>query len=361
MRVTNQVLALALAGALNHSVLAATAEPAPDPGANRLGLLKQASVLLQRKVVDEHQKNLGKVYDLALDPVHGRVRVVLVAYSSDEVTLVPASVFSDASVACLVINADKKVFATAPRLAKAGLFNALNETRVDECYRHFGQANLPNPEGSVAPLASAVTLVSAPVRGQGNEPLGAVRDIMLDLPFGRIVYYVVEPAGAASGAGQLYVVPPSVIRPGDSPGFLMLQADRTGFLAGPSFQNEFWNDLAFPSLAEAVHKYYGTGASSAGARPVANVTPASGETADAPVRSDPEITRAVLAEIVREAHGFLRVNIAVTTLNGRVTLRGQVKNEGQRKQIVSAAERVVGKANVDNRLEGGVRDSTAKL
>ena len=358
MRVKNQLLALALVGAVSHSLLA---EPASSPDVNRLGLAKQASVLLQRKVVDERQRNLGKVYDLALDPVQGRVRLVLVSYSSDEVTPVPTGAFSDASTACLVINADKKIFANAPRLAKAGLFNALTENRVEECCRHFGQANLPGAGGPSTRLASATALLGAPVRSQGNEPLGALKDIMLDLSFGRMVYYVIEPTAGASGAGQLYVVPPSAIRPGESPGSLVLQADRTRFLAGPSFQDEFWNDLAFPSLAVAVQQYYGTGASPAATGPVATGIPAAAETAGVPARSDQEITKAVLAEIVREARGYLRVNIGVTTLNGRVTLRGEVKNEGQRKQIVSAAERVVGKANVDNRLEGGVKDSTAKL
>jgi osmotically-inducible protein OsmY len=44
-----------------------------------------------------------------------------------------------------------------------------------------------------------------------------------------------------------------------------------------------------------------------------------------------------------------------------VTLSGNVKSEGQRRQIISAAERVVGKANVDNRLNGDTRDKTAGL
>ena len=361
MSLKNHLFALALAGA-TCSCFAVDAQDGTSSTERRLGLLKQASVLLQRKVTDDHEKNLGKVSDLVLDVANGRVPVVLVSSSSDEVTLVPCSSFSDASLACLVMNTDKKVFAAAPRVAKAGALQAVNESRLDECRRHFGQRP-PQSEGGAPPkLASSSGLLGVPVRGQGDETLGTLKDIMVDLPFGRIVYYVIQPAADSAAPDTFYVVPPSVLGPGDSAGFVVLHADRARFLAGPSFQKEFWNDLAFPAMAAAVRKHYGPSAGAATPVQVAEVpTAAPDAAAGPPVRSDQEITRAVLTEIVRQARGFLTVKIAVTTLNGRVTLSGNVKSEGQRKQIVSAAEHVVGKANVENRLNSDVKDKTAGL
>ena len=362
MWLTKEVLTLALAGALYPGFPVSAQDSSSPIEERRLGLLKQASALLQRKVIDNHQKNLGKVTDLVLDAANGQVPLVLVSPGSDEVVLVPTACFSDASVDFLVMNTDKKVFGTAPHLAKAGAFNALNEDRFQECRLHFGVRGPQSAGGAAPKLASTSALLGVPVRGQANETLGTVKDIMLDLPFGRIVYYVLQPVADSAAPDTFYVVPPWAVRPGDGGGFLVLQADRTRFLAGPSFQKEFWNDLAFPAMAASVRKHYGPASADAASAQLADAPPQKEAAASAgPVRSDPEITQAVLREIVRQASGFLTVKIGVTTLNGRVTLSGNVKSEGQRKLIVSAAERVVGKANVDNRLNGDTKDKTAGL
>jgi sporulation protein YlmC with PRC-barrel domain len=362
MSLKNKIFALALVGAFYPGFMAGAQDSTAPAEQRRLGLLKQASVLLQRKVVDAREKNLGRVNDLVLDVANGQVPLVLVTSSSDEVALVPTGSFSDASIACLVMNIDKKVFTTAPHVAKTGAINALDKNRFEESCRHFGQTCPQNPGGPSAKLVSASGMLGVPVRGHSNETLGTLKDIMVDLPFGRIVYYVIEPVTSSSGQGDFYVVPPSAIRPGDSAGFLVLPVERARFLAGPHFQKEFWNDMALPALAAAVRQHYETGLGPpAQARPVAVTARTPDRTPGASGRSDQEITQAVLTEIVRRTSGFMSIQIAVTTVNGRVTLSGNVKNEKQIKQIVSAAERVVGPANVDNRLEAGVKARTAQL
>ena len=69
------------------------------------------------------------------------------------------------------------------------------------------------------------------------------------------------------------------------------------------------------------------------------------------IRSDEEITRAVVTEIVRNDSYFSIRDLKITTSNGRVTLASRVKNEKQRQQLVAAAARVVGAENVENRLQ----------
>ena len=361
MTLKNPILTLALFVAIPLGSTGAVQEIPASTDEARLGLLKQASVLLQKKVVDQRDKTLGKVNDLVLDLANGQVLMVLVSSGSEEITPVPARTFSDASLARLVINADKKVFADAPRIAKTGALDVLDENRLGECSRYFGQSRHQSPDGAPARTSSAAGVLGVPVRGQANESLGTLKDIMVDLPLGRIVYFVIEPAADAAAPGTFYVVPPSAVRPGDTAGFLVLKADRGRFLAGPSFQKEFWNDTAFPALATAVRKHYGAVPSSPAEARLVAAAPAPQATPEATVRSDREITQAVLTEIVRDTSGFMSVQIAVTTLNGRVTLSGSVKSEKQKKLIVTAAERVVGPANVDNRLETGVKTKTASL
>jgi osmotically-inducible protein OsmY len=69
--------------------------------------------------------------------------------------------------------------------------------------------------------------------------------------------------------------------------------------------------------------------------------------------SDLAIKKAVLAEIVQDP--LVRLSgadtFSITTVKGRLTLTGQVKNQKQRQVIGAAAERAVGAGNVDNQLE----------
>jgi len=44
-------------------------------------------------------------------------------------------------------------------------------------------------------------------------------------------------------------------------------------------------------------------------------------------------------------------NVKIISLNGAVTLRGPVKNEEERKKVVSKAQQIAGEKNVKNQLE----------
>jgi osmotically-inducible protein OsmY len=70
-----------------------------------------------------------------------------------------------------------------------------------------------------------------------------------------------------------------------------------------------------------------------------------------PVKSDQETTQAVVMEIVRIDRAFPTRELKITSANGRVTLRGRVKNDKQTQQLAAAAARVVGPENVINQLQ----------
>jgi osmotically-inducible protein OsmY len=80
-----------------------------------------------------------------------------------------------------------------------------------------------------------------------------------------------------------------------------------------------------------------------------------------PLADDYQITRAILVEITHSAEGQLNTTIKITTVQGRVTLSGTLKDENQKKQIVAAAKRVAGAANVEDHLETNDKARTAKL
>ncbi len=198
--------------------------------------------------------------------------------------------------------------------------------------------------------------MGAPLISQDNQPLGQLDSIMVDLPAGQVVYLVVKPSVGGDPQRDRYVLPPSSVKRDASGQTLVLKADQAHFVAGPHFQPEFWVDMSRPELAAAVREHYPTQASTAD--PTRQPVRARLETPSsvtAPAASDEEITRAVKRQIMSalalDAEGFITQGIKVKTVNGRVTLTGHLKNEKEKQQVVTAAERAAGAGRVDDQLE----------
>jgi len=320
---------------------------------SRLGLLKGTSAVLGKKVGDCHEKTLGKLEDLVLDLAAGEVASTLL--SSDplgRLTPVPALSYSRLARGKMLIEADSKAFESAPQVAKGEEIKALDGPMLASVASHFG---LKETRASTGPLSSAARLVGSPVRTRSNEALGVLKEIMVDVPFGRVVYLVVEPGAGIGSRDVLFVVPPAAVDADSRGGVLVLKGDRERFLAGPTFLVQFWADLSSVELARAVQRHYGSKTGSA-EKTVATASPT-----QRPARSDQEITREILGEIARGADGFMKLKIAITTVHGKVTLSGPVKNEKQRRLVLGAAERVVGAENVEDHLTPAGKIKTAQL
>jgi len=304
-----------------------------DPA--RLGLLKETSLLIGQPVKDSEGRTVGKVQDLLVDLGTCQVVAALVSSSAEhQPTPVPALSFSRVFTDYAELGVDKKLFTSAPRLPSPEPAGACDLNNLADSFRHFSQTppKLPAP----GPLVSAARLLGARLLSQSNEPLGQLKELMVDVPLGRIIYLVIAPAADAT---DYYVVPPVAVHLEGASGSLVLKADQAHFLAGPRFQKDFSTDLAFPQFALAVRHHYGLQA----------VVASSGPAAQA--RSDHELTEAVLTEIVHQANGLATLNLMVTTAHGRVTVSGNVRNEKQARQILAAAQRVAGAGNVEDHLE----------
>jgi hyperosmotically inducible periplasmic protein len=67
---------------------------------------------------------------------------------------------------------------------------------------------------------------------------------------------------------------------------------------------------------------------------------------------DREITRQLRRAIVKNGHlSFEARNIKIITINGRVTVRGPVKNEQERQTIENFARNIAGVTKVDDQLD----------
>jgi hypothetical protein len=185
---------------------------------------------------------------------------------------------------------------------------------------------------------------------------------MVDVPLGRAVFLVVDPVAGSGHENRLYVVPPAVAHRDGSGATLQLNCSQAHFVAGPYFQSEFWTDLAFPEIATRVRQHYHLPESGAAAVVASAPEPPSrNPVKESTSRSDEAITKAILAELVRDTGGFLTVNLKVSTVNGKVRVGGKIRSEKQRKLIITAAERVAGPGNVEDQLETGSKTRTAQL
>jgi hyperosmotically inducible protein len=68
--------------------------------------------------------------------------------------------------------------------------------------------------------------------------------------------------------------------------------------------------------------------------------------------NDVELTRRIRAAVVADSSLSTNAhNVKIITVNGTVTLRGPVDSEKEREKIVSTAQQIAGKNNVENHLE----------
>ena len=344
--------ALVLSLTLNFNYFATAAGSAWAINKTRLGVVQPAGNLLGKKVQDQHGKKLGTAADFLVDLKTGQVVFMLVDAGDDaQLTPVPATTYTYLSRNNIVVGFDRDLFSRAPHVPKANALCALEPERRGATFRHFQK---PEPELTLEhpdQFASALALRSLAFAGSSEGPLGQVKDVVMDVPQGILVYLIVEPAVGLGSPSDLYLVPPVAVSPVGLR--LTVALDKAKFIAGPRFQKEYWSDLSSATLANEVSTHYGLmlAAAPAPEKPATN----------APVRSDREINQAVIVELARQAHGSGAQKLAVVTVNGRVTITGNVKNAEEKHAIIAAAERVAGKGNVEDRLETGGKNQTAKL
>jgi len=90
-------------------------------------------------------------------------------------------------------------------------------------------------------------LVGMDVRNPQNEKLGDIKDLVVDLPSGRIAYAVMS-VGGFLGVGDKYIaVPPNELHLAADGRGLILNADKARLQSAPGFAKNNWPDINNPS------------------------------------------------------------------------------------------------------------------
>jgi sporulation protein YlmC with PRC-barrel domain len=106
-------------------------------------------------------------------------------------------------------------------------------------------------------VLSASSLASHSVTNKLGEDLGSVKEIMIDLPSGRIAYAVLSFGGFLGMGNKLFAIPWEVLTVDEDRKCLVLDADKATLEKAPGFDKDHWPDMADSRWGTEVYTYYG--------------------------------------------------------------------------------------------------------
>ena len=122
--------------------------------------------------------------------------------------------------------------------------------------------NNPNTGTDVARHFLATTIDGMRVYNSANEELGTVKDLVIDLNSGKVVYAALDFGGWLGIGDKLFAVPFHAFKYSASSkdhhgGHLVLDVAKDRLKNAPGFDKSKWPDMADPTWAQPVDQFYG--------------------------------------------------------------------------------------------------------
>jgi len=189
-----------------------------------------------------------------------------------------------------------------------------------------------------------------------------VENILVDLPSGRLVAIIVSSGGFLGLGDELSAIPPTALRFTADRDVLQLDTTKEMLSSAPHFKANQWPDFAQPSYAQGVYRaykvepYFTTNVTTDVDNTAQNVRDRNDRTLtpfdQGNSKTDVDTTARIRKEIVAGKDLSVNAkNVKIITNNGRVTLRGAVSSEEEKRIIGEIAVRIATADNVDNQLE----------
>jgi hyperosmotically inducible protein len=380
-------------GAVAISFLVTSALASPDdrskvsqPTLERLGHVEKSSELMGMNVNSlQDNKKIGDVKDLAIDVESGRIVAVIVSVGGflglgdKHVALPPGALTRDTTGKALRLNADKDRLKGAPEFHMSKWQDCCQPDAMEKSYRYFGEDpffvtqktdgridtteyrnKLVRPELPVrlGHVEKASKINGMSVKNRQDEKLGKVENLMVDLAAGRVVQVIVSTGGFLGLGNELNAVPPAAFRYNAERDTLTLDATKEMLTSAPHFKSTEWPDFADPPYCVTIYRayrvepYFSTDADNTRRnvrdRDGKTLTPLDQGSSDADIATTTQIRKELRA---REALSVNAQNVKIITVNGRVTLRGVVDTEAEKRILGEIAARTATADKVDNQLE----------
>lgn len=333
---------LLLAGLVSLSCFAQK-DPSPTP----LGAEKDFNDFTKIQVKNFQDDSLGRIKDLGIDLVNGRIIEVFVAVDGSVgegnkiVSVPPLMLVADAASEVYRIDATEEQFKSAPEVDLKKWVQTGQSARVAAVYRHFNQEPYfleegakpdPNAHRALVPMGyveRSFKILDMPVGNHQGVKFGKVWSLMMDIPKGRILNVVVLAPGNFQTKS---IVPAMALQFNAARDELLIDDTKREFADEPRFvfsEGTFGQDSTYKREA-----YKG---------PRTNVALEQGHSyrdVDCTVKINRDIRAAKI-------NGR---NVQVGTINGRVTLRGWVYTADDKRRIGEVAIAASRLENVDNQI-----------
>lgn len=113
-----------------------------------------------------------------------------------------------------------------------------------------------NLSASAHRMAPVSTMAKEYVYNETNEEIGSIKEIMIDVPKGRIAYAVLGVGGFLGLGEHLFAIPWEALAFDADRGCFRLHASKERLKNAPGFDKNHWPDTADPSWGQA-NEYWG--------------------------------------------------------------------------------------------------------
>jgi hypothetical protein len=329
----------------------------PTGPADVLGANKTYGSLVDIEIRNLQDESLGRIKDLGLDLVNGRIVEVLVVYNETfgmggkTVAVPPGALLSDPAGRVYRLNMRTDVFKTAPTIDLKKWTDAGRSERVADAYRFFGQEPYFLEEGDApsktdsrpkVPLGyveRSSKVLDMPVENFQAQHFGVVWGMTYEFTKGRVLNVIVVSPGNLKTKS---IIPATALSFNAKRDTLLLDDSKLEFSDEPRFI--FLSPSANGSPVSQEETYKGPRTS------VALEQGSSYRDVDRTVRINQDL---------RDAKIDVR-NVEVGTLNGRVTVRGWVGTADDKRRIGEIAVAASHLELVDNQVTVGQPAASAK-
>ena len=344
-----------------------------------LGQLEKANKILGAEIKDNGGQRLGTVKDLVIDLHNGRIVEVILGVGGvlgvdEHLTAAPPGQFTcEAGAKTVRMDTEELQLQHAPAFKFSQWDENVQPSAVAEVYQYYNAkpyfavespSSLPAHNHTLAiirlgEVQRASKLIGSGIRDTSNDKIGKVENLVVDLSAGRVVEAIVASGGFLGMDQELSAIPPQSLNPGLQRNEFVLDTTRDALARAPHFKATDWtnvNDAPQIGLVYRTYKvepYFGTNAADNTAQNVrdrsdSTLTPLNQGTSNADVKTTRQIRQEVIALPGLSVNGQ---NVKIITLDGRVTLRGPVASEDEKRQIAEIAAKVASPANVDDQLQ----------
>ena len=135
--------------------------------------------------------------------------------------------------------------------------NTTRTTPADSTRIVAGTQSYWDNDGPGPRIMAADTLEGDKVVNSAGEDLGEIKDIMIDVPSGRVAYAVLSFGGLLGMGDKLFAIPWQVLQLDPPNHRFVLDVDKDRLKSAPGFDKDHWPAMADQAYGGTLHSYYG--------------------------------------------------------------------------------------------------------